>query len=318
MRILSAFALASLVDAAASPKGTIVSIKSGTDEIDVRRLPKLLRDAGHTPDQKIASFLDDAPIKTLKYVHSQVVKTSALTVDSDTLCKFITMASNKLSLQSHCAADARSVVPAGLDSNLGVNDPEASLQKHLEWMNMREVWEVSSPYVTRKAKVAVLDSGINWNDPDFAPLKGELKLKSGGYLDGGWNLITDSADLTYVDTHGTDVSKVLAAKGNNSYGMVGVAPNVILAPIQVTDYNGEGSLIELLVGIDMAVDLQVDIISMSIGFDSALSGIERYFLAGALRSAQENGILLVSAAGNDGKRAPHEYICWYGGPTSIC
>ncbi|KAF4664681.1 hypothetical protein FOZ61_000603 [Perkinsus olseni] len=57
---------------------------------------------------------------------------------------------------------------------------------------------------------------------------------------------------------------------------------------------------------------------MSIGFDSALSGIERYFLAGALRSAQENGILLVSAAGNDGKRAPHEYICWYGGPTSIC
>ncbi|KAF4727110.1 hypothetical protein FOZ62_021015, partial [Perkinsus olseni] len=174
----------------------------------------------------------------------------------DTLCKFITMASNKLSLQSHCAADARSVVPAGLDSNLGVNDPEASLQKHLEWMNMREVWEVSSPYVTRNAKVAVLDSGINWNDPDFAPLKGELKLKSGGYLDGGWNLITDSADLTYVDTHGTDVSKVLAAKGNNSYGMVGVAPNVILAPIQVTDYNGEGSLIELLVGIDMAVDLQ--------------------------------------------------------------
>ncbi|KAF4719004.1 hypothetical protein FOZ63_010568, partial [Perkinsus olseni] len=212
MRILHATSLTALIASTVSTSDTIVSIKSGVEDVNILRLPRMLRDAGHMPDQKIVSFLDTADITTLGYVHSQVVQTSAVTVDSETLCSFVTMASNQLSLQSECGEDVDGDAFGLTDSTLQVNDADARYQKHLEWMKMGEVWRLSSPHVTRTVKVAVTDSGIDWTDPDFAPLKGTLKKKSGGYLEGGWNFFTNSSILTYEDPHGTEVCKVLAAK----------------------------------------------------------------------------------------------------------
>ncbi|KAF4698804.1 hypothetical protein FOZ62_032348, partial [Perkinsus olseni] len=158
MRIPYALCFAPLVSATAPPSNTIVSIKSGTTNVDVRQLPQMLGNAGHVPDREIASFLETARITTLKYVHSQVVETSSPTIDSDALCNFITMASHKLALQSECAVDAMGESYGQVDSDLHVNDPDARYQEHLKWMEMGEVWQLALPHVTRKVKVAVLDS----------------------------------------------------------------------------------------------------------------------------------------------------------------
>ncbi|KAF4731630.1 hypothetical protein FOZ62_021624, partial [Perkinsus olseni] len=45
---------------------------------------------------------------------------------------------------------------------------------------------------------------------------------------------------------------------------------------------------------------------------------QQHQLLNALRAAQENGILLVSSAGNNSGRAADTYPCWYGGPLGIC
>ncbi|KAF4689250.1 hypothetical protein FOZ63_010975, partial [Perkinsus olseni] len=260
-------------------------------------LPRMLKDAGHTPDEEVASFLGTAEITTLKYVHSQVVQTSASTIDSDALCNFVAMASSKLSLQSKCSEDGDGEAFDRIDSRLHVDDPDAGFQVHLKWMKMGEVWRLALPHVTRKVKVAVLDSGINWADPDFAPLKGKLPRSSGGFLEGGWNFVTRSPIMTTVAAHGTKVCKVLAARGNNSVGMTGMAPNATLIPLQVMRDNGKVPLSAFLAGIDAAID---------------------DMMWAALRAAQDSGIVVVSSAGNKGRRASNKFPCWFGGPLGMC
>ncbi|KAF4679644.1 hypothetical protein FOZ60_014781, partial [Perkinsus olseni] len=319
MRIIPlACSFASLVDATADPSSTIVSIKSATGDVNIRQLPSMLTKAGFTPDPEVASFLDTAEITTLEYVHSQVVQTPPHTIGSETLCSFVTSASSKLSLQSECAEDASGEI-IGLDGELRVNDPDADYQKHLEWMEMGEVWQLASPHVTRTVKAAVIDTGVDWTDPDFAPLKGTLAKKSGGFLEGGWNFVTQSTDLTTGETHGTEVSKILAAKINNSAGMAGVAPNVILVPLQIFDDKGNTLLSFFSEAINMAIDLEIDVITIWFGYYfSRLNSAQQSLIWSALRSAQLNGILLVSSAGNRGDEASDKYPCWFGGPLGIC
>ncbi|KAF4679323.1 hypothetical protein FOZ63_030618, partial [Perkinsus olseni] len=314
-RFSATFTLASLVGSTATPSETIVSIKSGDDDVDIRLLPKMMRDAGHTPNE-VAVFLKTAEIATLVYVHSQVVRTSASTIDSETLFYFVTSASDKLSLISDCAQDINGITADGLDGDLNVNDPGAFFQRHLKWMQMGEVWRLALPHVTRKVKVAVLDSGINWTDPDLAPSKGKLKRQSGGYLEGGWNCFTKISVMTDGFKHGTYTARILAAKANNSVGM---APNVTLVPLQMLDDAGSGGIAPVLEALNMAIDLKVDFASMSFSIDPDLLGMpqKRLFWNG-LRSAQLSGILLVSSAGNLGVRASNHFPCWFGGPNSVC
>ncbi|KAF4667459.1 hypothetical protein FOL46_002517 [Perkinsus olseni] len=331
MRIPLACSFASLVGATDPPSSTIVSINSATGDVDISQLPAMLTKAGYTPDPEVASFLDTAEITTLEYVHSQVVHTPPHTIDSEALCNFVKSASSKLLLRSECAADANGEAFGGreqsppkkkransakLDMDLHVNDPDAVYQKHLKWMNMGKVWRLAFPHVKRKVAVAVIDSGINWNDPDFAPLKGRVKKKSGSYLDGGWNFITDSSIMTFVDSHGTNVCKILAAKGNNSVGIAGVAPNVTLVPLQILDENGKGPLSRFLAALHMAIDLEVDIVSMSLGY--YLSGAQARLMQRGLRAAQERGIALVSAIGYASELREDDYPCRYGGPLALC
>ncbi|KAF4726265.1 hypothetical protein FOZ62_003132, partial [Perkinsus olseni] len=319
MRIPFPFPLASLVGATTPPGRTLLSIESGGKDINVRQLPKMLRDAGYIPDEEIASFLKTAEIKTLRFAHSQVVQTPDPGIDSDTLCSFVAVASSELSLEFECDEDTDGEVTGQLDPDLHVNDPGAYMQKQLKWMKMGEVWKATAPYVKRNAKVAVLDMGINWTDPELAPLKGRLKKKSGGYLEGGWNFFTDSPNMTTTEGHGTCVSRILAAKSNNSIDMAGMAPNVTLVPLQIARSSKDLPLSNFLEAMDLAMDVEVDVISMS--FRYAFKNYRRssqLLMHRALITAQRRGIILVSGAGNSGVESSNSYPCWVGGPRSLC
>ncbi|KAF4689818.1 hypothetical protein FOZ60_001090 [Perkinsus olseni] len=262
-----------LVDVIALQRETIVSIKSGNNDVDVRRLPQMLMDAGHIPDQNIASALRIAKVLTLEYVGFQVVQTSTLPIDSRGLCSFVTAASRKLSLQSMCTKDANGGLFGGrstpeekrtkkrlpyYDSELHVNDPDAPRQEYLFFMEMGKVWPLALKHGTREVKVAVIDSGIDWKDRDLGPLRRRLKKKSGGYIEGGWNVYDDSSHMTTGHDHGAAVCRVLAAKINNSFGLAGIAPNVALVPLQFVNDKYYAPLSKLIEAINMAIDLEVD------------------------------------------------------------
>ncbi|WP_176560068.1 S8 family serine peptidase [Brevibacillus dissolubilis] len=132
-----------------------------------------------------------------------------------------------------------------------------------------------------KIKIAVFDTGI-------APHT-DLSVTEAVYF--GENISTTSDD----NGHGTHVAGTIAALNNNS-GVVGVAPNAELYSVKVLDQNGSGSYSQVIEAIDWAIDQKIDIISMSFGGSTYSQALHE-----AVQAADNQGILLIAAAGNGGQ-----------------
>ena len=137
-------------------------------------------------------------------------------------------------------------------------------------------------------KVAVLDTGIDYNHPDL-----DANYKAGvNYVD--VNRFDDPFD---DNGHGTHVAGILAAELNGT-GVVGVAPSASLYAVKVLGSDGNGRLSDVIAGIEWAVANDMDIVNMSFKTEDSPA------LAEACVQAYESGVLLVAAAGNTG---------WWGG-----
>ena len=97
--------------------------------------------------------------------------------------------------------------------------------------------------------------------------------------------------------HGTFVSGIIAAKRNNDIGINGIAENVKIMALKVVP-NGDERDKDVAKAIRYAADNGARVINMSFGKD--LSPY-KYLVDEAILYAQEKGVLLVHAAGNDAK-----------------
>lgn len=137
-------------------------------------------------------------------------------------------------------------------------------------------------------KVAILDTGIDYNHPDLA-----------ANYKGGYNFVYDNDDpfddsmSAYVPTgHGTHVAGIIGARDNGT-GVVGVAPDVSLYALKVLNAGLAGDVSDVIAGIEWAINNKMQIISMSIG-----SSLFSQALKDACDKAAQAGIILVAAAGN--------------------
>lgn len=96
-------------------------------------------------------------------------------------------------------------------------------------------------------------------------------------------------------THGTEVSGVLAATGNNNKGIAGVNWSTKILPIQAIDDDSYGNTMTVARAIYYAAERGVDAISLSLGSDQ-----EDNFLRQAVQYALDRNIIIVAASGNDG------------------
>ena len=99
-----------------------------------------------------------------------------------------------------------------------------------------------------------------------------------------------------IDTngHGTQVAGVIAADGQ----LVGIAPKAKILAYKVSE-DGKNVPSELIIrAIDKAVEDDADIINISLGVNKTNSRID-----GAVDRALDSGILVITAAGNDGPAA---------------
>ncbi len=134
-------------------------------------------------------------------------------------------------------------------------------------------------------KVAVIDTGVDFNHPDL------FGWGPDGKVIGGYNFI--QGDQPPIDTngHGTQVAGVIAADGD----IIGVAPGAKILAYKVSE-DGEGVSSELIIrAIERAIDDGADIINISLGVNKTNAKIER-----AIDHALEKEIFVVTAAGNDG------------------
>ncbi len=104
-------------------------------------------------------------------------------------------------------------------------------------------------------------------------------------------------DVNDASKHGTHVAGIIAANRNNAVGMKGVADNVLIMPIRVVPSSGDERDKDVANGILYAVDNGAQVINMSFGkyFSPNKEVVEK-----AIRYAEQKGVLLVHAAGNDG------------------
>ena len=140
-------------------------------------------------------------------------------------------------------------------------------------------------------KVAVIDTGINYNHEDLKENYVEGANYSGlinGLL--GTNLGNPMDD----QGHGTHVAGTIAAVRNGK-GVVGVAPKAKLYAVKVMTKDGKGSLSAIIKGIEWAVKNKMNIANMSLGGGPYVEAMHK-----AVKNAVENGVTIVAAAGNDG------------------
>jgi subtilisin family serine protease len=147
------------------------------------------------------------------------------------------------------------------------------------------------PWAARGTNVtiAIIDSGIRRDHIDFA-----------GAITGGYNAFTNLTGTTAVnDTsgHGTHVASLAAARANG-VGMVGIASNARILPIQVF-MGSSTSDFYVARGINYATSQKAFVMNLSLG-GSTMSPTIRT----ALQGAQKAGLLMVIAAGNEGLANP--------------
>ena len=199
------------------------------------------------------------------------------------------------------------------------NDPFYTTQSpYMTLIEAPEAWDIERG--KDSVLVAVLDSGVALEHPD---LQGRLWLNLGetenngldddnnGCIDDrrGCSFVTrDGADPNCLvpaasnvrddNGHGTFISGIIAANGNNAVGMSGAAPGVTILPVKILDCYGGGTAVDAAQGVLYAARVGARVANISFSADG-----ESATLAAAIREAHDRyGMVIVAASGNEGRR----------------
>ncbi len=132
--------------------------------------------------------------------------------------------------------------------------------------------------------VAVLDTGVDASHPDLV----NRTLRGLDVVNNDLNPHDD--DLL---GHGTQVTGVVVARGNNQRGVAGMCWRCRVLPVKVLDARGSGFASDAARGVRWAADHGADVINMSFGGRQ-----DTRVLREAVAYARRKGVLLVAAAGN--------------------
>jgi subtilisin family serine protease len=158
--------------------------------------------------------------------------------------------------------------------------------------------------------ISVIDTGGDLSHPD---LVGNLWINAGeipgngidddgnGFIDdvNGWDFWNGDDSPDDDHGHGTHVSGIVGAKGNNSLDVAGVCWSAPIQEVKVLGSNGIGSWAAVAQGFTYAADNGASVLNASLGGvigDPALSAAVDY--------ANSVDVVQVAAAGNNGNSTP--------------
>jgi subtilisin len=141
------------------------------------------------------------------------------------------------------------------------------------------------------ADVAIIDTGIDSTHPDL-----QANLGTGNAIVQCKGNPKKLCNQPWDDDngHGTHCAGIADAD-DNTEGVVGVSTEATLHAVKVLDKRGSGSFSDIAAGIEWTADQGYDVGSMSLGASSGSRTVKD-----ACQYADDRGVLLVGAAGNDG------------------
>jgi thermitase len=135
-------------------------------------------------------------------------------------------------------------------------------------------------------KIAIIDTGVDVKHP---------ALSQGLAPSNEWkDFVDNDATPQEIGTlgvgaygHGTNVASIVRQ----------IAPRATILPIRVLDTNGDGTILNVVAGIQWAVAKGAKVINLSLGSNTKSSTLEA-----ALKAATNAGVFIVSSAGNENSK----------------
>ena len=153
---------------------------------------------------------------------------------------------------------------------------------HLNKIQAPQAWDLTTGRTN--IAIAILDSGVNLSHPDLV-----------GKLLPGYNYVANNSNVADDNGHGTAVTGVAAAAGNNGIGVAGVAYGCMILPVKVSDASGYAAYSAIASGINYAANQGARVINVSIAGSAASSTLQN-----AVNYAWSRNVVVVAAAGNNG------------------
>lgn len=191
---------------------------------------------------------------------------------------------------------------------LDMNTPVVSSAFNDTWgqnkIKASSLW--AQGFYGQNIKVAVVDSFVDVGHPQ---LQGRIEINTkeipnngidddgNGYVDDyyGASFVSNETNRQTVSSHGSHVAGIIAADSN--YGSAqGVAPHAKIIPAQFISNDGGGSLGDAILAMQYAAKRGAKIINASWGGAPCVASLRNTFL-----ELEKQGILVVVAAGNDGR-----------------
>ncbi|MEM7647406.1 MAG: S8 family serine peptidase [Pseudomonadota bacterium] len=169
-----------------------------------------------------------------------------------------------------------------------VNDPQASQQRHLDFVGFYESQRLQSE-ITSKVIVAVIDTGVDYNHLD---LRNRMWDSRNGIP--GVSFVSGVSDVLDDDGHGTHVAGIIAAEQNNSFGVSGLLDSFVeIMAIKSLNADGSGTSQAIYNGVQYALANGADVINLSLEAPG-----QNALMEDALNDAVEAGVVVTVAAGN--------------------
>ena len=172
-------------------------------------------------------------------------------------------------------------------------------------------------------RVGVIDTGVDLTHPDIAPNLDVALSCSFIFSDDPVALPVEMADgdcsnkaaVQDLVGHGTHVASIIAAP-INGIGIAGVAPDATIVALKACSVAGFCFVKSVAAALRYAGDLRLDVVNMSLFADPYLyycgnDATQREYLRemqAAARYAQQRGVLLVAAAGNESADLGHPIL----------
>ena len=167
-----------------------------------------------------------------------------------------------------------------------------------------ETWEIATG--GGDVLVAVIDTGVDYRHPDLeanmwvneAEFNGSPGVDDdgNGYVDDiyGYDFCNYDGDPIDDHGHGSHVSGIIGAVGNNSVGVAGICWDVKIMSVKFLDSSGTGWTSDAIASVQYAILMGAKVMNNSWG-----GGAYDMALEDTIRAAGDAGMLFVASAGND-------------------
>ena len=166
------------------------------------------------------------------------------------------------------------------------------ITRNLTQVNAPQVWAQGN--TGQGVVIAVVDSGVNYNHVDIA-----THLWDGGeeFPHHGYDIVNHDDDPMDDNGHGTHCAGVVCGDGTAGI-RTGAAPEATLMCVKSIDSEGSGTLVNMISGMEWAVEHGCDAISMSLGIAKA-EVAEKEIFRHTCESLLDVGIVAILPAGNE-------------------